>query len=282
MAYEFKKITEVEVVNTSTDNTNVLVEMDGAVKRVPAKEIGGAGSWNDLTDKPFGETSEDVVYLEETTKSFYQSGNSFEASDDTEYPSSLLFVEGESYTVIWDGVRYENLIAQKGDLGHISVGSIDETFSDYPFCIQFREEMGYSSSRIVTNNLLDHTVAVYKPNTVIKPIDSKYLYDTILDFGDQSVSIENSSFDYSKVSLIGSTYDELITKMQNGGVPKILICYNYVYGDYVYRMTSESLSVNYYIEVIDIVTLVRGYNTTGSILHLEIHSDGTCGGGLAN
>ena len=65
MGYEFTKITDVDIVETSTETTNVLVEMDGTVKRVPVKEIGGAGvsSWNDLTDRPFYEaTYEEILF----------------------------------------------------------------------------------------------------------------------------------------------------------------------------------------------------------------------------
>lgn len=38
---EFKKLSEVDVLETASDNATVLVEEDGEIKRVPKKEVGG-------------------------------------------------------------------------------------------------------------------------------------------------------------------------------------------------------------------------------------------------
>lgn len=43
MSYEFKKINEVEILETVSDEAHVLVEEAGAIKRVPKTEVGGAG-----------------------------------------------------------------------------------------------------------------------------------------------------------------------------------------------------------------------------------------------
>ena len=40
---EFKKLSEVEQIETASDNATVLVEEGGEIKRVPKKEVGGAG-----------------------------------------------------------------------------------------------------------------------------------------------------------------------------------------------------------------------------------------------
>lgn len=42
---EFKKLSEVEQIETASDNATVLVEEDGEIKRVPKKEVGGAGGY---------------------------------------------------------------------------------------------------------------------------------------------------------------------------------------------------------------------------------------------
>lgn len=41
---EFKRLSEIETGN-ATDNTNVIAEVDGVLKRVPKKEVGGAGGY---------------------------------------------------------------------------------------------------------------------------------------------------------------------------------------------------------------------------------------------
>lgn len=40
---EFKKLSEVDVLETASDNATVLIEESGEIKRVPKKEVGGAG-----------------------------------------------------------------------------------------------------------------------------------------------------------------------------------------------------------------------------------------------
>lgn len=42
---EFKKLSEVDVLATASDNATVLVEEGGEIKRVPKKEVGGAGGY---------------------------------------------------------------------------------------------------------------------------------------------------------------------------------------------------------------------------------------------
>lgn len=42
---EFKKLSEVEQIETASDNATVLIEEDGEIKRVPKKEVGGAGGY---------------------------------------------------------------------------------------------------------------------------------------------------------------------------------------------------------------------------------------------
>jgi hypothetical protein len=55
MAY--KKLSEATLVEHINDVANVLIEENDEIKRVPKSELEGSGvsSWNDLTDKPFGE-----------------------------------------------------------------------------------------------------------------------------------------------------------------------------------------------------------------------------------
>lgn len=42
---EFKKLSEVDLLDTTSDNATVLVEEGGEIKRVPKSEVGGAGGY---------------------------------------------------------------------------------------------------------------------------------------------------------------------------------------------------------------------------------------------
>ena len=44
MSYEFKKLSDVEVVEAPTDTANVLIEEDGVIKKAPKTAVGGAGT----------------------------------------------------------------------------------------------------------------------------------------------------------------------------------------------------------------------------------------------
>jgi hypothetical protein len=60
---DFKKLSDVEVVAEPIESANVLIEEDGIIKKAPKTAVGGSGvtSWNDLTDKPFGEEFETAL-----------------------------------------------------------------------------------------------------------------------------------------------------------------------------------------------------------------------------
>ena len=44
MAYEFKKLSDVDVVETTNDSTNVLIEENGVIKKAPKTTFGSANS----------------------------------------------------------------------------------------------------------------------------------------------------------------------------------------------------------------------------------------------
>ena len=44
MAYEFKKLSDVDIVETPSETANVLIEEDGVIKKAPKTAVGGAGS----------------------------------------------------------------------------------------------------------------------------------------------------------------------------------------------------------------------------------------------
>jgi hypothetical protein len=69
---------------------------------VPGVAAGGSGgvtSWNDLTDKPFGE-NENAVLLPVTQFFYDESADAFAA------PGYIKFVVGKTYTVNWNGTNY--------------------------------------------------------------------------------------------------------------------------------------------------------------------------------
>jgi hypothetical protein len=44
MSYEFKKLSDVDIVETPSETANVLIEEDGVIKKAPKTAVGGNGS----------------------------------------------------------------------------------------------------------------------------------------------------------------------------------------------------------------------------------------------
>lgn len=125
MSYEFTKLTEVPALETLTDNAHLIVEDGGKTRRFPVNQVGKvktvnnvepdaegnieieipegfSGSWNDLTDKPFGEVS---AYTPCNATFAYQADlNIWVANDNVGFFTVCDSMRGK---VVWDGTEYE-------------------------------------------------------------------------------------------------------------------------------------------------------------------------------
>lgn len=56
--YEFKDMATIDVVESVSESAHVLIENNGSIERMLISEIGGgAATWDELENKPFGDTS---------------------------------------------------------------------------------------------------------------------------------------------------------------------------------------------------------------------------------
>lgn len=69
MAYEFKKLSEVAVAESVADETNVLIEEDGIIKKTARKNIGNVKSVNGVEPDEAGDV---VIEIPEPPASFSQ------------------------------------------------------------------------------------------------------------------------------------------------------------------------------------------------------------------
>lgn len=56
MAYDFKKLSDVAVVETPADTANVLIEEDGVIKKVAKDKVGGTGGLEVASTAEVGQT----------------------------------------------------------------------------------------------------------------------------------------------------------------------------------------------------------------------------------
>lgn len=80
MAYEFKKITEVDTLDSTPDSAHFLAEVDGAIKRIP-KEFVSGGAGGNVTTPDFAQNDEFASdYIKNRTHHSYGYGDTNEIS----------------------------------------------------------------------------------------------------------------------------------------------------------------------------------------------------------
>lgn len=130
---------------------------------------GGVSSWNDLTDKPFGEGKKEIQIIPEQTVS----GANTDHARLTNYDSPRV---GTTYAVYFDGVRYECVGFNDG--GYRTVGAPDGDYSKYPFSVYY--DAGVYCSCADDN---EHTISVSRVDTTLIQIDPKFIPDPVVSWG---------------------------------------------------------------------------------------------------
>lgn len=123
--------------------------------------LGGSSvtSWNDLTDKPFGESIERIIKLEETTLASGGWLNNGNCS------------AGVTNIVVVDGVEYECIPETSAEWGNAHIKDTSKEDTGEPF---------YFNSGII--RFADggtHTFAIYQEKKNVKTIEEKFIPDTI-------------------------------------------------------------------------------------------------------
>lgn len=233
MAYEFKKLGDVEVVETPMDTANVLIEEDGVIKKVAKDEVGGVKvasaaevgqtivvkavdkngkptewecanfpegvkSWHDLENKPFyEEVNETVIFPEE------------ELTYNADYGDIIIFkpftlVVGEEYIVNWDSKEYKLTAEQFGPsimLGSMKAMTGDATIPFAIICGGFSEYSGL----VVTLPGVTHAVmSIKQRENVVHTIDPKYIKDMYYEEISRTSLIKDFTFTTKTSTTTGS------------------------------------------------------------------------------
>lgn len=168
------------------------IKDDAAQKLVDAKaytdeQIAAipATSWNDLTDKPFGEIfGEGEVILSETTFTGTETTN---IALDSPYSISKHY--RDTIVVEFDGVTYTPSMSTQymggSDAYWVGNADLDSTYASYlsgdeawPFCI-LQETTDTDHIRVSASTDGEHTIKMYVAEMTTKTIDEKYIPDTI-------------------------------------------------------------------------------------------------------
>ena len=170
MAIEFTKLSEVEQVEAVSDDATVLIEEDGDIKRVAKSEV-GVSSWNDLTDKPFYETTEMVEILPEQSVTAQRTnavGYIFESEE-----KLFDITVGKEYTVVVNGKSHKaECLDDDGAFIEFGRGT-----NEYFLCANFD---GISIFEWAESYGETITLAIYEEQEVVKKLDPKFVGKTVL------------------------------------------------------------------------------------------------------
>lgn len=169
MAYEFKKLSEMELLDSVPTGATVLAEVGGVIRRVPSTGLGGS-------------SATDIEVLPEQTL------EGFDVGGLTLSPAPCELVPNKTYIVLWDGVAYAcdaqsisiagGSIAGVVALGDCSSFGAGASSNGEPFMIAYAsaeavESMGNGTEPVLILEANDtestsHTVRIYQVATPFK------------------------------------------------------------------------------------------------------------------
>ena len=221
MSYEFTKLSDVPAVSEFPEGANAIIETNGEIKRCPS--AGGSSVPKPLTYDymPEGYPSKSVqttTLMGEQELAFALNEGAYAAI----LTEALEIVEGQTYTVNWDGTEYECVcIPSKSflTLGNLSISSMgDDTGEPFVYAYVIRDNLG----RFATlDTSASHTISVKKTGEIVTPIAEEFLPTTALVTYDLSTNTYSSDF----------TNDELYARLLDG---KHIVLYTTDGNQYLY------------------------------------------------
>lgn len=181
---------EIHSISISAIGEPIIHKIDP--KYLPDDIGGGVSSWNDLTDKPFGEEAQ--IFAQDVTLS------------DASLIGYFGLTLGDTYIVTYDGHEYKLVCFD--DNGCNTIGAPYDNYEDYPFCI-WMDNDGTNKVQINCGDTDTHIVSM--KGILTKTIDQKYLPKS-LQFGEETQIVVEETGAYNVTVLeyfdltLGETY----------------------------------------------------------------------------
>lgn len=195
-------------IPTSSAVFRALADNLNAAKAYVDEQIGEhEHSWNELTDKPFYETTENVLRI----KSVIPVGG-----DTTQTINNCPMEIGKTYIVEFDGVSYTRVAAgidsaATPGIGNASIRGIIYDNTGEPFLLQSN---GFGGATLYAKTFDRHNVTIYSVEETIKTLDPKYLpeeYATV-DYVDEQIVEHIHSWN----DLVDKPFGETVEKVSRG------------------------------------------------------------------
>ena len=171
MSYEFTKLSGVPAVAEFPEGANAIIETNGEIKRCPSSNTPKPLTYDYMPEGYPSKSVETVTLMEEQELAFTDEGGIYAAT----LPDGFKVVEGQTYTVVWDGTEYECVGFVYNSLlliGNLSIQGVGADTGE-PFAY------GNISSTVGMFNTLDtsasHTISVKTTEETVTPIAEEFL-----------------------------------------------------------------------------------------------------------
>lgn len=175
MSYEFTKLSDVPAVSEFPKGANAIIETNGEIKRCPSS--GGSSVPKPLTYDymPAGYPSKSVqttTLMEEQELAFTSGGDAYSAP----LTNPLEIVNGQTYTVKWDGTEYNCVCSTFNSmpvLGNLSImGAGDDTGE--PFIYAYNTSL-HAGNFATHDSSASHTISVKTTKEIVTPMAEEFL-----------------------------------------------------------------------------------------------------------
>lgn len=262
MSYEFKRLGEVEALNEVPENANVLVEVGGAIKRVPGSSLGGGSS--------------EVVILPETELTVDEGGE--EALIMTPFAADLV-IDGH-YVVTYNGVDY-NCIGRLLEmesvsgviLGNTSMLGVPGGNDNAPFLIAQNPpdvvaSVGAYGTCVVTDGATTITLSIVQTEGGSgATLSGSYMFNATIALDEDPIKVDVIT---ASVTEIGATYEQCIAAL--GNKQDVVCLANIVEGDDQFDRGVAFLRLAYMVE--NNLILKGLYGPTYADVLLSVTPDG--------
>ena len=176
MSYEFTKLSEVPAVSEFPEGANAIIETNGEIKRCPSSGGGSVPKPLTYDYMPAGYPTKSVqttTLMEEQEVAFTSGADAYGA----QLTSPLEIVNGQTYTVKWDGTEYECVCFASTDnvyrFGNMSIlGEGGDTGEPFLYTYKISKQEGFFDT---LDTSASHTISVKTTEEVITPMAEEFL-----------------------------------------------------------------------------------------------------------
>lgn len=258
---------------TSIEAMSIYGKMT-TVKKIPKEYLpegsGGVSSWNDLTDKPFGEVEKEGYIIPETT-AILSNGEGYLA----ERPAAL-WVSGQTYIVNWNGTDYNCTAMETDDegatiyaLGNMAMFGGDDTGEPFSIMALNAPVDGMYALLYDLSGANSATFSVYGLGEFIEPIAEKYLPTTIprtvivdMTIDGDFIVVNSGDFDIVKAAFVSGS--PVFARLTTSEVAVMYMC--------VTVTPTQAVFANYSIDIEGSLTLNENFLTLDSTNEVHMYA----------